>query len=60
MYPFNLPLLAPACTIVKRSYFEVLIRPEREIISPNPARDRHLFLKLDLGLKAKLTEGVKT
>ena len=54
------PLHAYSHIIVKRPYFEVLIRPEREIISPNPARDRHLFLKPDLGLKAKLTEGVKT
>jgi len=27
--------------------------------SPNPDRARHLFLKPDLDLKAKFTEGVK-
>ena len=44
--------------VVKGPHFEVWTRPEPEIISPNTAQDRHLFLKPDLGLKAKLTEGV--
>jgi len=37
--------------VVNGLHFETRTRPE--ITSPNPARVRHLFLKPDLGLKAK-------
>ena len=45
--------------VVKAPHFEAWTRPEPEITSPKTARARHLFLKPDLGLKAKFTEGVK-
>ena len=51
-YPFNLLLLAPAyipTQSCKRALFW----------SPNPARVQHLFLKPDLGVKAKFTKGVE-
>jgi len=61
-YPFNLPLLGPAYISTqscKRASFWSLDRPETEVTSPNPASARHLFLKPDLGLKAKVSERVK-
>jgi len=61
-YPFNLPLFAPAYIphrVIRGPHFEAWTRPEPEITSRNPAGVRHLFLKTDLGLKAKSTEGVK-
>jgi len=45
--------------VVKGPHFEAWTRPQPEITSPNPDRARHLFLKPDLGLKAKFTKGVK-
>ena len=45
--------------VVKGPHFEAWTRSEPKVTSPNPARARNLFLKPDLGLKAKLTEGVK-
>ena len=45
--------------IVKGPHFEALTRPQPEITSPNSTRARYLFLKPDLGLKAKFTEGVQ-
>ena len=44
---------------VNGPHFEAWTRPQPEITSPNPARARYLFLKPDLGLKAKFTEGVQ-
>jgi len=61
-YPFNHPLLAPAyihTQSCKKASFWNLDRPETEITSPNPTRARRLFLKPDLGLKAKVSERVK-
>jgi len=51
IYPFNLPLLAPA-------YIPTQSCERASFRSLTPARARHLFLKPDLGLKAKFTEGV--
>ena len=45
--------------VVKGPHFEAWTRPEPEITRPNPARAWHLFLKPDLGLKAKVSERVK-
>jgi len=45
--------------VVNGPHFEAWTRPQPEITSPNPARARYLFLKADLGLKAKFTEGVQ-
>jgi len=42
--------------VVNGPHFEAGTRPEPEITSPNSARDRDLFLKPDLGPKAKFTE----
>jgi len=61
MYAFNLPcwpLHTYPHRFVKGPHFEACARPEPEIASPNPTRARHLFLKPDLCLKAKFTEGV--
>ena len=57
MNPWNLPLLVLAyipTQSCKNAFFEAWTWPEPEITSPNKARDRHLFLKPDLDLKAKL------
>ena len=57
MNPWNLPLLVLAYIpkqSCKNAFFEAWTWPEPEITSPNTARDRHLFLKPDLDLKAKL------
>jgi len=55
--PFR-PLHTYPHKVVKGPHCEAWTRSEPEVTSSNPAR-AHLFLKLDLGLKAKLTEGVK-
>jgi len=47
---------APQNRVVNGPHFEAQTRPQLEITSPNPAQDRHLFLKPDLGRKAKFTE----
>jgi len=49
MYPFNLPLLAPA-------YISTQSCKSASFWNPNPTRARHLFLKPDSGLKAKFTD----
>jgi len=57
MYPYNLPLLAPAyipAQSLKGPHFEAWTRPEPETTSPA------FILKPDLGPNAKFTEGVKT
>ena len=53
------PLLTYPHKVAKGPHFEAWTRPEPEVTRPNPARARHLFLKPDLGPKAKFTEGVK-
>jgi len=61
MYPFNLlccPLPTYPHRVVKAPHLEAWTRPEPEVTSLNPARAWHLFLKPDLGLKAKFTERV--
>jgi len=52
MYPFNLPLLAPA-------YISTQCCKRASFWSLNPTQARHLFLKSDVGPKAKFSEGVK-
>jgi len=44
--------------VVNKLHLEDRTRHELEITSPNPARAQHLFLKPDLGPKAKFTDGV--
>jgi len=40
--------------LVNGPQFESRTRPEPEITCPNPARARHIYLKLDLGRKPNL------
>jgi len=56
MYPFQPPLVAPCIHINTELQKGVIVKPEP---SPNTTGARHLFLKPELGPKAKFTEGVK-
>ena len=56
MYPFNLPLFGPCINTHTELQAGLILKPEP---GSNPGQARHLFLKPDLGLKAKLTEVVK-
>ena len=62
MYPFNLPLLAPAYILTqscKRASFWNLNPAGARHHKPKHGSSPTFFLKPDLGLKATFTEGVK-
>jgi len=46
----------PDSRVVNGLHFEARTRSEPEITSPNPCRDWKLFLKPNLGQKAKFVE----
>ena len=50
------PCCIHCCRVVNGPHFEAQNRPDPAITSPNQVQNQHLFLKPDLGPKAKFTE----
>jgi len=57
---FQTPLVAPCIHTHTELQKDLILEPEPGPSPKSQAQTRHLFLKSDLGLKAKFTERVKT